>query len=199
MPLTSSQWINGIQPQTVTLGQPLTWTTTSATFSLDEAMLANIQSAQTAQPILQNIVRPTTVKSMATVDVDNLQQFIDTGSSDLRVYIDDKNVLYLYGYNSLMATITSRNLKVHKKQGKHVLKQLTALAEREGLQIHIVDSLTERRGRPVGFWSWKVREEVDDSELVTVTQSRTDYRSPEAFYPDEPEEAYDDLDDTDVY
>lgn len=108
---------------------------------------------------------------------EEVERFIETGASEQTKYVDESGTLFVLGYDMgethILFTLDGEAITAQEKRSKHLKPLLTKLAKREGLELRFIDTPPEfAGGTEVLYYAFKNRGEVDDTQLVTVSQPR---------------------------
>lgn len=118
-----------------------------------------------------------TTRRLKKWERDALQQFMDSGITDVLTLKEHDGQLQVWGKNiqdsgKLMFVLDGEKITVHNKRSKHLIPLLTTLAEAEGLELEEVDEYPAMNGPTyrVAFWAFKTIKEADDTEIVMQSQ-----------------------------
>lgn len=125
-------------------------------------------------------VSDSSIRKYLTAEKNYIKRFMATGTFEqdsLYLTIDGAERLTIwgqeFGVGNLICTLDQNHLYVSTKRGTHLISLLEKLAAREGYEIEITDSVSVDSDTLVGvaYWNFNNREEIDDTELVSVTKA----------------------------
>lgn len=164
-------------------GQSMTWTVNpSQVYGMDMAnFVPQTRRSLNINELLRGRRREgednmTDLQRRRKREKDEVERFINSGSSEQDKYVDESGTLMVNGYDMgdthVLFTMNKDVITAQEKRTKHLKPLLTKLAKREGLELVLLDTPPEpiSGGRQIVYYTFKNQEEVDDTGLVTVTQ-----------------------------
>jgi hypothetical protein len=124
--------------------------------------------------------QPSRLKRYRDDEKIQLEQFVRTGMSGYKKWIDEESRLVYSGNNmgdtAILFTLDDQKITAQKKRTKHIAPLLTELAQREGLELLFTEEPPEHSlGRTIRYYVFKG--EVDDTELVAQNKPTDRIRS----------------------
>lgn len=128
--------------------------------------------------------RKPTLQQRRAREEKSVAAFITCGSSNQDKYVDDTGKLTVLGYEmgdtNILFTLDEEVIIAQMKRTKHLKPLLTELAEREGLELRLIETPPETVfGREIMYYSFKNRTQADDTALVTSAMPRSIPNSPD--------------------